>query len=172
MYCSCCGRKDKSGCYQPRPSIKVQVPKTTGGTRGINIFTVVDSAVSRWLFDNLLKRNFPGFSSYAYAYRVDRNAQHAIEYISGALSNKRRAYVLEYDFTKYFDSIDHEYLLSVIDRHCKVSPRERKLIGAFLKHSYSEGAFAYRSHTFEQSKVGFPQGASISLFFANMAVFL
>jgi len=32
--------KIKAGDYEPRPSIKVQVPKTTGGTRGINIFTV------------------------------------------------------------------------------------------------------------------------------------
>jgi RNA-directed DNA polymerase len=163
--------KIRPGDYEPRPSIKIQVPKTSGGTRGINIFTVVDAAVSSWLFESLLKRNFPAFSSYAYAYRLDRNAQHAIEYISGALASKRRAYVLEYDFAKYFDSVDHAYLVDVMKAHCKVSPREEALMNAFLQHSYAEGASAYRSGVFQQSEVGFPQGASISLLFANMACF-
>jgi hypothetical protein len=147
------------------------MPKLSGGTRGISIFTIVDSAVSCWLFDNLLRRNYPGFSGYAFAYRLDRNAQHAIEHIAAALANKRRAYILEYDFTKYFDSIDHNYLRNVIEKHCKVSPRELKLIDAFLAYTYAVGLQAYRNWDFQQSQIGFPQGSTISLFLANMACF-
>ena len=50
--------KLRAEAYQPRPCLRVHVPKPTGGTRGISIFTVVDSAVSCWLYDNLLRRNF------------------------------------------------------------------------------------------------------------------
>jgi retron-type reverse transcriptase len=159
----------RAGEYSPRPSLKVHVPKPTGGTRGISIFTVVDSAVSTWLFSNLSKRNYAGFSNYAYAYRIDRNAQHAIEHIAAALARKRRAYILEYDFTKYFDSVTHDYLKRVIATCCKVSPRENRLISAFLSHRYADGLSDYAAAKFKTSQVGFPQGATISLFLANMA---
>lgn len=164
-------RKIRAGEYAARPCLRVQVPKPSGGTRGISIFTVVDSAVSSWLFANLLRRNYPGFSGYAYAYRLDRNAQHAIEHIAAALASKRRAYILEYDFTKYFDSVKHEYLLDVIGKYCKVSPRERTLIEAFLNYAYADGFQSYSAHDFQRSLLGFPQGATISLFLANMACF-
>jgi len=163
--------KIRAGVYEPKPCLRIQVPKPTGGTRAINIFTVVDSAVSCWLYDNLLKRNFPGFSSYAYAYRVDRNAQHAIEHIAAALATKKRAYVLEYDFTKYFESVKHDYLLAVIDASCKVSPRERAIIQAFLRWTFADTPDSYRAGHFQMASVGFPQGATISLFLANMACF-
>jgi RNA-directed DNA polymerase len=157
--------------YQPKPCLRVQVPKPTGGTRGISIFTVVDAAISTWLYDNLLKRNVPEFSNYAYAYRVDRNAQHAIDYIAKALVSKKRAYVLEYDFTKYFDSVRHDYLLRVISGCCKVSPREQAAIQSFLRWTFADGIGNYRQGGFQSSCVGFPQGATISLFLANMACF-
>ena len=162
-------RRIRAGEYAPRPSLRVRVPKPAGGLRGISIFTVVDSAVSRWLFDGLIQRNYPGFSSYAYAYRIDRNAQHAIEHISACLARKQRAYVLEYDFAKYFDSVNHDYLQAVIKASCKISPRELALMLTFLRHTYADGFDRYQAAEFECSRVGFPQGSTISLFLANMA---
>ncbi len=159
----------REGSYKPRPSLRVQVPKPRGGTRGISIFTIVDSAVSTWLFKRLLERNCAGFSNYSYAYRFDRNAQHAVDNLSRALIGRQRAYLLEYDFTKYFDNISHKYLIDVIHRYGKISPREDKLIGSFLDYEYAEDFEAYRTGAFKKSDKGFPQGAAISLFFANVA---
>jgi len=104
----------RRGDYKPRPSLRIEIPKPNGGTRAISIFTVVDAAVSYWLFQRLLDRNTPVFSGYSYAYRSDRNAQHAIEHLFRAMKGRQSIYVLEYDFTRYFDSVNHKYLLNVI----------------------------------------------------------
>ncbi len=159
----------RAGKYSPRPSLKMRIPKPTGGTREIAIFTVVDSAVSRWLFDSLARRNDPGFSNYAYAYRIGRNAQHALEHIAAALARNRRAYILEYDFAKYFDSVRHDYLETVISGSCKARPPGKiahlGLFEARLR-KFCQRLQGWRVPVFS---VGFPQGTTISLFLANMA---
>ena len=161
--------KLREGSYKPRPSLRVQVPKPRGGTRGISIFTIADSAVSTWLFKRLLERNCAGFSNYSYAYRFDRNAQHAIDNLSRSLIGRQRAYVLEYDFTKYFDNISCKYLIDVMKNYGKISPRENHLILSFLNYEYAGTYEDYKNGVFKQSDKGFPQGAAISLFFANVA---
>lgn len=162
-------RSIKNGLYAPKPSLRLEVPKSGGRVRGINIFTIVDSAVSCWLHGKLLDRNYPAFSGYSYAYRSDRTGHHAIEHLAQTMSSRQRAYVLEYDFKKYFDSIDPNYLLRVIKTNVKCSPREEMLIPAFLRYRFAKGASAYANEQFEISTLGFPQGTTISLFFANVA---
>ncbi|HXB68999.1 MAG TPA: reverse transcriptase domain-containing protein [Candidatus Acidoferrales bacterium] len=161
-------KKIRAGTYEPRPALRFDVPKASGGTRTLSIFTVVDSAVSTWLFKRLLERNAPSFSAYSYAYRLDRNAHHAIEHLAKTVSDKQRVFVLEYDFKRYFDSINHGYLTDVLERHIKVSPNELKLLKSFMAHRYA-GQAAYQAGSFKTSTQGFPQGTAISLFFANVA---
>ena len=162
-------KKIKSGIYEPRPCLRLEIPKQGGGARGISIFTIVDSAVSCWLHEKLLDRNYPTFSGYSYAYRSDRSGHHAIEHLAAAMKTKQRAYILEYDFKKYFDSIRPDYLLRVIKAHVKCTPREENLIRAFLRYQFAEGEPGYESARFASSLIGFPQGTTISLFFANIA---
>ena len=159
----------RAGHYTPRPCLRSTIPKSGGGNRVLSIFTVVDSAVSFWLFKRLLDRNTQFFSSYAYAYRADRNAHHAIEHIGRAVRGRWRLYVLEYDFSKFFDSINHAYLFGVIDRYLRVSPRERQLLDAFLKSPHAQGVEGYKAKCFQTVDVGIPQGSSLSLFLANVA---
>jgi hypothetical protein len=161
--------KIRKGQYQPRPCLHKSIPKPSGGQRVLSIFTVVDSAVSSWLYRTLLGRNAQLFSSYSYAYRADRNAHHAIEHIYGAVKGRKRLFLLEYDFLKYFDSISHDYLLDVMKRYLVVSPRERKLIEAFLGCRYAVGTDNYKKSVFQKTEKGVPQGTSLSLFLANVA---
>jgi hypothetical protein len=168
LSCAVC-KSIRSGQYASRPALRIEVPKQSGGTRQINMFTIVDSAVSTWLFKNLLERNAPSFSAYSYAYRVDRNAHHAIQYLARVIRSSERLFMLEYDFARYFDSVSHDYLREVLEAQIKASPTERKILEAFLKHRYACGPVAYCDQIFETSKIGFPQGATISLFFANVA---
>jgi hypothetical protein len=62
-------------------------------------------------------------------------------------------FVAEFDFSKFFDSIDHDYLFAQFDKNgFLISDQEDKVIRSFLGNR----------------GVGIPQGTSISLFLANL----
>lgn len=96
--------------YQPNPALCLPIPKPGGGHRNITIFPIPDAAISNLLFHSLRGRNQQFFSSYAYAYRGDRSVHHAVQHLYRYVRGTARVFALNYDFSKYFDSIDHEYL--------------------------------------------------------------
>ena len=168
VYAHAISKAIRSETYSPQPCLVQHIPKATGGTRPITVFAAADAAVATYLYERLLERNAHLLSSHAYAYRRDRNAHHAIQHISSRARGSRRKFVLEYDFKDYFGSISHKYLLELLNRF-KVSPRELRIIEAFLRHRYADSASRYRSGVFSTKDAGIPQGSSISLFLANVA---
>ena len=164
-------KKIRDSTYQPSPVLLIEVPKPLGGTRGITISPVPDAAVSYWLGKRLIDRNSYRFSSYSYAYRSDRNAHHAIQHLKTELFKQHRLFALEYDFTKYFDSIRHDYVLDILDRYFQVSDRERKLLEVILRGRRARSPSDYTNGKFETPEVGIPQGSTISLFLANVACY-
>lgn len=181
-------KKIRDRSYALKPSLTIAVRKPDGGTRDISIFTIPDAAVSHWLASKVIKRNSHFFSSYCYAYRADRNAHHAIQHLMGAIRGQARLFALEYDFAKYFDSIDHAYLrrmigdlpeaASRIDGGRRthgttflVSAAERDLIDKFLINPRARGPEAYLEGNAYPPDRGIPQGTSISLFLANVACY-
>lgn len=131
-----------------------EVPKSGGGFRKVSTYQVPDSAVSTFFYRRLLGKNKHRFSSFSYAYRDDRNVHFAIQDIAIDLEDSSRTFVAEFDFSDFFGSIDHSYLLKQLDCNgFMVSADDRNVIRAFLE-----------SH----GRRGIPQGTSISLFIANM----
>lgn len=146
-------RKIKQGTYSPNPPEVMEIPKTSGGTRNVTIYQIPDAAVSRLIYNQLLRKNKHRFSSFSYAYRNDRNVHFAIQDIAVELAQTSRVFVAEFDFSKFFDSIDHNYLYDQFDQNgFLISDEERLVIKAFLG----------------EDGVGIPQGTSISLFLANL----
>ena len=164
-------RKIRTRTYEPKPTLMLEIPKPSGGKRQIAISTVPDAAVSYWLGKRLVARNAYRFSSYSYAYRSDRNAHHAIQHLMSELRGRNRVFVLEYDFAKYFDSIDHAYLLEILEKHFLVSERERQLLDVLVKNRRAKSVSDYSNGTFESPSVGIPQGSTVSLFLANVACY-
>ncbi|MEG3790642.1 reverse transcriptase domain-containing protein [Lysobacter sp. CCNWLW3] len=139
--------------YAPHEPAKREIPKPQGGTRSISVYQIPDAAISALFFQKLLRKNRHRFSSSSYAYRDDRNAHFAIQDISIDLANSSRVFIAEFDFSKFFDSISHDYLFAQLHQNgFSVSSREKHVIEAFLS---------------SQAK-GVPQGTSISLFLANL----
>lgn len=139
--------------YSPMPPIVRDIKKAQGGTRKISVFQIPDAAVSSLFYKILLKKNRHRFSGSSYAYRDDRNAHFAIQDIAVDLSEVSRVFVAEYDFSKFFDSIDHDYLFEQFNKNgFSISPREEHVVRAFLAPNIK----------------GIPQGTSISLFLANL----
>jgi RNA-directed DNA polymerase len=145
--------KIMGGSYLPRPPYEKQIPKSHGGYRKVTVYQIPDAAVSRLIYQQLLKKNRHRFSSFSYAYRNDRNVHFAIQDISVELAQTSRVFVAEFDFSKFFDSIDHKYLFKQFHENgFLISPQEEIVIKAFLG---------------DKGK-GIPQGTSISLFLANL----
>ncbi|NJC32503.1 hypothetical protein GGR79_004063 [Xanthomonas arboricola] len=139
--------------YSPNVPITREIKKTNGGFRQISVYQIPDAAVSTLFYKILLRKNRHRFSGSSYAYRDDRNAHFAIQDIAVDLKEVPRVFVAEYDFSKFFDSISHEYLFAQFKENgFSISSREEHVIEQFL-----------RLH-----QKGVPQGTSISLFLANL----
>ncbi len=147
-------KKILDGTYKPNKPIFKNIAKKGGGSRTLSIYQIQDSAVSYRMYKNLLQKNKHRFSSFSYAYRNDRNLHFAIEDIFNEFKTTPRIFVAEFDFKKFFDSIQHDYLYKQLTLNSfNVSPIELNTIKAFIDN--------------DQGK-GIPLGTSISLFLANV----
>jgi len=147
-------RKILNKTYKPNTPHYKTIPKKGGGTRKLSIYQIQDSAVSYRMYKNLLQKNKHRFSSFSYAYRDDKNLHFAIEDIFSEINTTPRIFVAEFDFKKFFDSIQHDYLFKQLKSNSfNVSPIEENIIKAFIDN---------------EEKKGIPLGTSISLFLANV----
>lgn len=155
--------------YSPIPAIQFDIPKPDGSTREIMAFGIPDAALANILHKAMTSRNINLFSSYSYAYRPDKTVFDALLHVKRSL-NHPKSYIVQYDFKKYFDSIDHGYLHRIIDdkKLFLLTSAERTAIYAFLKHKYANFN-DYPNKTFSHRSIGVPQGSSLSLFLSNAA---
>lgn len=154
--------------YKVRPALLYKIPKDGGGYREIMVFSIIDAAVANLFNRKLRDRNKNILSSFCYSYRKDRGLFDAVLQLSSLLKSER-AYVVQFDFSKYFDSIKHDYIRFILERDFFViSPTEKFIIEQFLEHPYAEPS-DYKKGKFEQRSIGVPQGSSLSLFLSNIA---
>ncbi|MEN8383505.1 reverse transcriptase domain-containing protein [Acinetobacter radioresistens] len=148
-------KKISERSYKPFKTSILKVPKDDGNTRTVVIYQIADAVVSKIFYQRLLAKNKHRFSSFAYAYRNDRNVHFAIQDISIDIHRNDRSFVAEFDFSDFFGNISHEYLFKQFDKNgFIISDEEKFIIEAFLDLSKGKGI---------------PQGTSISLFLANLA---
>lgn len=165
-------RAIQQGIYRPRQPAGFIVPKADGTERIVSTFEIADEVVSARLFHALVRKNTPKFSAHSYAYRGDLSPHDAIDYISAEFSHHQRLFVAEFDFTKFFDTIDHDYLRATYKSQRVVSTTsEMRLVDSFLnapmplmKEDWTESGDGVEARV-----SGLPQGTSISLFLANLA---
>ncbi len=155
--------------YEPRNAVCFEVPKPDGTMREVSVFQVADSAVSRVVFNSLLRKNRQRPSAYSFAYRSDLTVHDAIQHIAADIRDKPRIFVAEYDFTRYFDSILHEHVWRTLrQQRFLLTEVEKRVLQGFLEtptlkqNAYTPGGTARRER-------GVPQGTSVSLFLANVA---
>lgn len=161
-------KKIQSGTYQPEPAILTEIPKPNGEKRTITIFTIPDAAVANVTFAQLRQKNARLFSPFSYAYLKDRGLFDAVVQLKSYIS-AGQSYILEMDFSKYFDTIEHRYIEHLVENGgFNFSGAEKVIIREFLRHRISSAKSYSRAATARKSR-GVPQGSSISLFLANLA---
>jgi group II intron reverse transcriptase/maturase len=149
-----------SGSYFPPPVKLVEIPKKSGGKRGLGIPTVSDRIAQMAVAIYLEPKLEPIFHDDSYGYRRNKSAIDAIG--KARKMCWRYDYVIEFDIKGLFDNIDHELLMKAVRKHVSehwiVLYIERWLKTPFVN---SQGDRIERT-------AGTPQGGVVSPILANL----
>ncbi len=124
-------RKDVlQGKYKPKSVRRAEILKSDRGVRLLGIPTVIDRMIQQAIAQQLTPIFELKFSDNSYGFRPNRNAHQATKKARQYI-NEGYTWVVDIDLEKYFDTVNHDKLMSLIAREVK-DKRVLKLIRAYL----------------------------------------
>lgn len=131
------------GTYSPEPLKKIEIQKEDSlEKRPIALSSIKDKLVQRVLYKALNDYFDETFSNKSYAYRKDKSTLNAINKVSQFIQEQNN-FILKTDIDNFFESINHDKLLTILDKHIQDKSIIRLIslflqIGSFKEFDYFE----------------------------------
>ncbi len=149
-----------SGNYAPQPIKKITIAKDKTETRPIALASLRDKVVQRALVDAIDPYFDEQMSNKSYGYRKEKSATRAINRCRDFI-NRGYFWVYKTDIKNFFETIDHDRLLSLLDREI-ADKKIVRLISLYLKN----GGFKHRDYV--EHYEGIHQGDILSPLLSNI----
>ena len=153
----------QDGKWWPKPSREKLIPKPTGGMRPLAIGCLEDKIVQNLCAKILEAIYEPIFHRHSFGFRPGRDAHQAIARLHQEIRlRKDTCVVVEMDIEKFFNTINHDKLMELINLRI-TDQHFLRVIKRMLKNSIlsEDGEITV-------NEVGAPQGSPISPILANI----
>jgi len=151
----------KQGSYRAKLVLRKYIPKGEGKERPLGIPAIADKLLQLAVAKILEAIYESDFYDCSYGYRPNTGAHKAVKALSEALMTKRYHYIVEADIKGYFNNIDHQLLINMLEKRIDDKPF-LKLIKKWLKAGILD-----KEHIIHP-EAGTPQGGTISPILANI----